>query len=217
LTASPDAPTDLDRLIEALGPRPEPDAVVLWQHEGEGKAMIIEVKGFAQAEAEQQPSAEVSQRAVDVYTAALAQQKAARERENAVRALARAAVERLMNDSVIEVMGLLEKTIEELEASRQRAAHVEGEREPEDPYVILQDLPEEYREWFLADYRRALRDAYPAEGFLALRRMLRQWRKRAEWYGDPAHQERMRAGGPPQSSRPWAEMREELRAQGRLR
>jgi hypothetical protein len=218
LTASPDAPTDLDRLIEALEPRPEPDAVVFFQLEGgEGKALLIEVKRFEHAEAEQQLTAEVGQSAVDAYTAALEQQEAARARENAVRALARAALERLMNESVIEVMGLLEKAIEEMDESRKRAAQVEGEREPDDPYVILQALPDEYREWFLADYRRALRDAYPAEGFLALRRMLRQWHKRAEWYSDPAYQERMRASGPPQSSRPWAELREELRAQGRLR
>jgi hypothetical protein len=218
VTASPDAPSDLDRLIEALEPLPEPDAVLFVQ-EGAGKtAVFLEIKRWsAQAEDVDHPSAELRQMVADAYAAALAQQQAARERENAVRALARAAVERLMSESVTEVMAVLEETVEELEASRQRAAHAEGERESDDPHVILQTLPEEYREWFSADYRRALREAYPAEGFLALRRMLRQWRKRAEWYSDPTYQEHMRAGNPSQRLRPWTELREELRAQGRLR
>jgi hypothetical protein len=219
LTASPDAPSDLERLIEALEPHPEPDAVLLVPQEGEGeKTVIVEIKRWvADPEHADQHSIELRHETLEAYAAALEHQRVARERENAVRALARAAVERLMHESVTELMGLLEKVVEDLEASRHRAAQVEGEREPDDPYVILQVLPQEYHEWFLADYRRALREAYPAEGFLALQRMLRQWRKRAEWYSDPAYQEQMHEANPSPKSRPWAELRKEMRAQGRLR
>jgi len=145
------------------------------------------------------------------------------ERERALTALAVAALEQLRDDSARDLADLLDKSVEELEAERQEAARVEGVREPDDPSEILKVLPEEYREWFLADYRRALRAAYPAEGFLALQQMLRKWRLRAEQYSDPAYQKSVDeakrpwpGGEPPRGWRSREEVRDSLRAQGRL-
>ena len=113
----------------------------------------------------------------------------AAERDAAVTALARTVLEQYLDQAVSELQARLDQEVEELEAARQQAAHVEGEREPDDPYSILQILPEGYRGAFLSDYRAALRAAYPAEGYLALRRMLKRWRKAAETLADSAYQD----------------------------
>jgi hypothetical protein len=126
----------------------------------------------------------------------------------------------MASDAHAEPANYLEKSVEELQAEREHAARVEGNREPDDPCEILKVLPQEYHEWFLADYRWALRAAYPPEGFLALRRLLRQWRERSEWYADPAYQETLaalRRGERPESARSWHEVRSEHEATGRWR
>jgi hypothetical protein len=132
-------------------------------------------------------------------------------------------VERLRDDSVSTLAKRLEKSVEELEAEREHAAQVEGEREPDDPHEILKVLPGQYHEWFLADYRGALRAAYPAEGFLALTRLLRMWRLRAEQYADPSYQRSLAEArmARARNKRPpgWLsaeQVREQRGAQGRL-
>lgn len=106
---------------------------------------------------------------------------------------------------------------------RDIAAEVEGDRGSDDPYEILKVLPKQYHEWFLADYRGALRAAYPAEGFLALTTMLRMWRLRAEQYADPGYQATLTEArnALAHNSRPteWKsaeEIRVRLREQGRI-
>jgi hypothetical protein len=114
----------------------------------------------------------------------------------------------------------LERQVLELETQRRQASEVVGEREPDDPWTILQLLPEQYREEFEDDYRRALRAAGDPKGFLMLRRTLRNWRVRADWYADPAHQEMHEAfdrGERPGEPRSWAEARKEWQARGILR
>ena len=113
---------------------------------------------------------------------------AGQERQVALQALAIAALERVKTQTAEELADRLEQFVEELEESRQQAVQVEGDREPDDPYSILQILPDEYHQQFLNDYRGALRAAYPAEGYLALQRMLKRWRKAAEALSDPAYQ-----------------------------
>jgi hypothetical protein len=109
------------------------------------------------------------------------------DREHAVlRYLAKAALEQARDQTTTQVAECLDVLVEETEADREQAAQIEGERERDDPIEILKMLPTEYHEQFLDDYRRALRAAYPAEGYLALRRMLRRWRAAAEVYADPA-------------------------------
>ncbi len=111
----------------------------------------------------------------------------------------------------------MEQQVLDLEAQRHQAAEVEGEREADDPWVILQSLPEQFRDEFEADYRQSLRAAGNPKGFLALRRMLRNWRVRADWYSDPAYQEMHQAfdrGERPAESRSWAELREEWKERG---
>lgn len=144
------------------------------------------------------------------------------EREQALRALALAALEQIREDSARDLADRLDKSVEELVAQRREVAQIEGDREPEDPSEILKVLPAEYRDWFLADYRGALRAAYPGEGFLALQQMLRKWRLRAERYADQNHQrevdEAKRSwpeGEPPHGWRSREEVHETLRARGR--
>jgi hypothetical protein len=140
------------------------------------------------------------------------------EREEALRAVAAEALDRLQ-DSTRELADRLERQVLDLEAQRHQAAEVEGEREPEDPWTIVQMLPEQYREEFEDDYRRALRAAGNPKGFLMLRRTLRNWRVRADWYSDPAHQgmhEAFDRGERPEESRSWSEVREEWRTRGIL-
>ncbi len=107
-------------------------------------------------------------------------------------------------------------------ASVKKISVSEGEREPHDPYEILEILPEKYHNWFLADYRKALHTAYPPQGYLALGRMLQKWRLRAEQYADSGYQEELEKAqharenaDRPASWRSAQEVREGLRAQGR--
>lgn len=142
------------------------------------------------------------------------------ERDLALQALARAALEQVKTTTVTELADRLEESVEALEAERAQAAQIEGSREPDDPFEILKVLPQQYHDEFLADYRHALRAAYPAEGFLALRRMLRQWRTRADWYADSGFQEKIASlerGERPEAARSWHEVRSEHESTGRWR
>jgi hypothetical protein len=215
----------IDRLIQALEPPALPapgqgtDIVYVLE---EGTIALIQVKHHA-GEA---PERESEQRAVDpsVLSHAFAQALvASRERETALTTLARAALERLRDNSVSELVERLEKSVDELEAQRDHAAQVDGDREPYDPHEILKLLPGRYHGWFLADYRGALRAAYPAEGFLALTRMLRKWRLRAEKYASEDYQRELglaqmaRANKTrPEGWKSAEEIQQRFRVQGRL-
>lgn len=171
---------EVDRLIEAVTEQPDDERLAL-----------VEFKRYGLVH---HPSTGYWSRLLrrhtrDALLAELAARaEAQKAREAALRALAAAALEQLRADSVESVLDRLDERVEEVDESRQQAAQVEGEREPDDPYMILQVLPAEYHEQFESDYRDALRAAYPAEGYLALRRMLKRWRKAAEALSDPAYQ-----------------------------
>lgn len=214
--------TKFDRLIEALAPSPVANPSIVFVSLGGGKSHI------ARALSQVRRRSEAPQLVVLVEgesdAAALRQQldemlhKRA-EREEALRAVAAEALERLQ-DPTRELADRLERQVRDLEDQRRQAAEVEGEREPDDPWVILQRLPEQYREEFETDYRQALRAAGNPRGFLALRRTLRNWRVRADWYSDAAYQEMHGAfdrGERPAESRSWAEVREEWRLRGIVR
>lgn len=215
--------TEFDRLIEALEPRTEAAPSIVFVSWGSGKSHL------ARALSQLRRRSEATQQLVVLVegesdAAVLRQQfdqmlhKRA-EREEALRAIAAEALERLQ-DSTRELADRMERQVRDLEAERRQAAEVEGEREPDDPWVVFQMLPEQYREEFEADYRRALRAAGNPRGFLALRRTLRNWRVRADWYSDPAYQEMHAAfdrGERPQESRSWADVREEWRTRGIVR
>jgi uncharacterized membrane protein len=225
--ARADDRTELDRLIEALEPHPEtvPSIVLvsgggkshlaralsqLWRRRSEpAQSLVILVEGEVEGESD----AAVLRQQLDqmLYKRT--------EREEALRAVAAEALERLQ-DSTRELADRLERQVLDLEAQQRQAVEVEGDREPDDPWVILQMLPEQYREEFEDDYRRALRTAGNPKGFLMLRRTLQNWRVRADWYSDPAYQgmhDAFDRGERPQESRSWAEVREEWRARGILR
>jgi hypothetical protein len=216
-TIDPEPLTDLDRLIAAVEATGEPEAPVVVIHSGGDTVRFAEVLAHTGTRVV------VTEGASDV--ALIGQiMSARRERETALIALARAALRHFKDESVDELVDLLEKSVEELDESRQRAGEIEGERGPDDPFTISQLLPETYREWFLNDYREALRDAYPPEGFLALQRMLRHWRRRAEWYTEPGHGEELEAarqaveeGGERPVGHSWQAVRSNLQKQGRLR
>lgn len=190
-----DQRSEMDRLIEALEPHPavaapEEGVDVVYVLDAElGQVVTLQVKHTDQSgvhEAEQvQPN---SPAPANLHYAILHALNASKEREITLTALAHAVVERLRDDSVSELEKRLEETVQKLEADREHSAQIEGEREPDDPFEILKVLPERYHEWFLADYRNALRSAYPAEGFLALKRMLGMWRLRAEQYASLSYQ-----------------------------
>lgn len=178
---------DVDRLIDAVA--------VTEQSDDERLALLVEFKRYSQAHhASTGYWSRIRRRHTrdalrdQLVEALAARAEAQKEREVALRALAAAALERLRADSVDSVLDRLDERVEEVEESRQQAAQVEGEREPDDPYTILHLLPAGYHENFESDYRDALRAAYPAEGYLALRRMLKRWRKAAEALSDPAYQ-----------------------------
>jgi hypothetical protein len=215
----------IDRLIRALEPRPLPapgqGADVVYVLE-DGTVTLVQVKHGVS----DQPELESGQRHVDstILSHAFAQALvASRERETALTTLARAALERLRDNSVSELIERLDKSVEELEAQRDHAVRVDGDREPYDPHEILKVLPGRYHDWFLADYRGALRAAYPAEGFLALTRMLRKWRLRAEKYAGEDYQRDLglaqvaRANKTrPENWKSAEEMQQRFRSQGRL-
>ena len=218
-----DGRTELDRLIEALEPRPEAAPSIVFISWGGRKSQLARVLSQLRrrSEAPQQLVVLVEGESDAVLLRQqldqMLHQRA--EREEALRALAVQALESLQ-DSTREFTDRLERQVQDLEAQRSRAAEVEGERESDDPWVILERLPEQYREEFEADYRRALRAAGNPKGFLALRRTLRNWRVRADWYSDPSYQEMHKAferGERPAESHSWAEVREEWRTRGILR
>lgn len=211
--------TQLDRLIEALEPHPEtvPSIVLvygggvkphlarvlsqLWRRRSErAQSLVVLVEGESDVAVLQQQLDQMFYKRT--------------EREEALRAVAAEALERLQ-DSTRELADRLERQVLDLEAQQRHAVEVEGDREPDDPWVILQMLPEQYREEFEDDYRRALRTAGNPKGFLMLRRTLQNWRVRADWYSDPAYHgmhEAFDRGERPQESRSWAEVREGWRA-----
>ncbi|MDR2988618.1 MAG: DUF6247 family protein [Nocardiopsaceae bacterium] len=186
--------TEVDRLVDAIKEQPE-EAVVTYHHTAFAAALFHQYQRQHERNAQAHAPTRLWHRlrrrpiASDEQVAkfaALAEAQSARE--TALRALALAALDRLKDDSVESLADILDRSVEELEESRQQAAQVEGEREPDDPFMILKVLPEDYHEQFLYDYREALRAAYPAEGYLALRRMLKRWAKTAEALSDPAYQ-----------------------------
>jgi len=228
-SAEPEERSEVDRLIDALQPRltipsADTDVDVIYVDSELRQVVAVEAKHYV-GEAGT-PGHEHGQQALDpeaIYQVILQALSVSRQREMTLAALARAAMERLRYDSVFELANQLDRSVEELEAERDHAAQVEGDREPQDPHEILKILPEQYHDWFLADYRRALRAAYPAEGFLALSRLLRKWRLRAEQYADPAYQRNLdearmaqAQGSRPPGWRSAKEVREQLRAQGRM-
>lgn len=172
--------TEVDRLIEAVTEQPDDERLALVEYKRYGLVHHAPTGYWSRI---------LRRHTRDALVAELtARAEAQKAREAALRALAAAALEQLRADSVDSVLDRLDERVEEVDESRQQAAHVEGEREPADPYVILQMLPAEHHEHFESDYRDALRAAYPAEGYLALRRMLERWRKAAEALTDPAYQ-----------------------------
>lgn len=98
--------------------------------------------------------------------------------------LAQAALELARTDFAFGFADRVDATILEEEADREKAARAEGQREPCDPHEILAALPEIYHAQFLTEYRRALRAAYPTEGFLALQQTLKRWRLLADRLSD---------------------------------
>jgi hypothetical protein len=214
--------TEFDRLIDALEPRPEVVPSIVFVPLGGRKWHLARVLSQLRrrSEATQQlvvfVEGESDALLLRQQLDQMLYQRA--EREEALRAVAAQALERLQ-DSTRELADRLERQVEDLEAQRNQAAEVEGERESDDPWVILEMLPEHCREEFEADYRRALRAAGNPKGFLALRRTLRNWRVRADWYSDPSYQgmhEAFDRGERPAESRSWAEVREEWRTRGIL-
>lgn len=56
-----------------------------------------------------------------------------------------------------------------------------------DPQVILEALPEEWHDVFLAEYEQAVSAARRPEHFRALSTLLRRWALQAERYADPGY------------------------------
>jgi Family of unknown function (DUF6247) len=212
--------TEFDRLIDALEPRPEPVAdIVVVSVAGEESHLA---RTLAQLESDTEAPRHFVVLVEGESEAAVLRQQFDQvfhqrmEREEALRAVAAEALERLQ-DATRMLADRMEQQVLDLEAQRRQAAEVEGERDPDDPWVILQMLPEQYQEEFEADYRQSLRAAGNPRGFLAVRRMLRNWRVRADWYSDPAYQEMHEAfdrGERPAESRSWAEVRAEWKKRG---
>jgi Family of unknown function (DUF6247) len=126
-----------------------------------------------------------------------------------------AVAERLREHWADSVMDLLQQRDERLGVERQMAemGHElpEGSLDPDDPAVILRDLPQEHREGFMHDYMGALRAARDPRDYRMLQQVLRIWRTRADWYSDPAYQSQVAAlerGERPTGSRSWSEIRE---------
>lgn len=57
-----------------------------------------------------------------------------------------------------------------------------------DPQVILEALPVQWREVFLAEYEQAVNAARQPEQFRALYTVLRRWALQAERYANPAYE-----------------------------
>jgi hypothetical protein len=49
------------------------------------------------------------------------------------------------------------------------------QEDPQDPEVILRDLPQREREHFLSEYHAAVDKAHELAGYRALRQLLRRW------------------------------------------
>lgn len=95
----------------------------------------------------------------------------------------------LQGEAVVEdVMARLDGEVEAWVSERSGEPGFQGEREPDDPLVVERMLPEDLREQFLAEYRDALRAAYPPGGYVNLRIMLRRWRMAAEVAASAAYQ-----------------------------
>jgi hypothetical protein len=62
--------------------------------------------------------------------------------------------------------------------------------DPEDPRVILRDLPERERTLFLGQYADAVDGARDPAGFSELRRLLRAWSIRVSAVNSPGYYER---------------------------
>lgn len=62
-----------------------------------------------------------------------------------------------------------------------------------DPELILEELPEDEREFFLGQYREALDGARDPAGWKELRRLLRLWRFHADATTDPGYWEALKA------------------------
>jgi hypothetical protein len=227
-SAESEVRSPFDRLIEALQPHsvmvaPDVQVDVVYLDPEHGQVVLMQARRDpGETGASERGHAPPVPDTETVHRAILRALTASKQREAALSALARALLEQLRDESVSELADLLDKSVEELEAARGHAAQVEGEREPDDPQEILKVLPKQYHEWFLADYREALRTAYPAGGFLGLTRVLHKWRLRAEQYADPAYQKsldearmaRARSDRPP-GWRSAEDVRDRLRERGR--
>ena len=112
----------------------------------------------------------------------------ARDRQAAMAAVARAALEQLRDESVNDWAERVESALAETQAPLPHPPAGQLPSQLGDPDEILAALPEEYRDWFMSDYRAALRSAWEPEGYRALRWTLLSWVKRAEVYSDPAYQ-----------------------------
>jgi Family of unknown function (DUF6247) len=113
----------------------------------------------------------------------------ARGRQAVMAAVARAALEELRDESVHDWAERVEHAVAESKEPLPHPLPGELPSQPGDPDQILTALPDEYREWFLSDYRAALRSAWEEpEGYRALRWTLRTWATRAALYSDPAYQ-----------------------------
>jgi hypothetical protein len=69
--------------------------------------------------------------------------------------------------------------------------------DPLDPQLIVADLPEDERAFFLSQYREALEDARDPAGWQRLRRVLRLWRMHADAAGSPGYQQALDAARSP--------------------
>jgi hypothetical protein len=67
------------------------------------------------------------------------------------------------------------------------------EPDPDDPVEILRILPQEYHEYFWAEYRAASAATVNPERYRDLRSLLLWWRLRAEAYSAPGYEERLAA------------------------
>jgi hypothetical protein len=67
--------------------------------------------------------------------------------------------------------------------------------DPDDPEVILRDLPERERGEFLRQYHEAVDGAHDPAGYRQLRRLLRVWRLIVTATGRPGYYEELEAVG----------------------
>jgi len=207
VTAMPDAAANAELIAERLAASVDEEAQPNFLYlVDEGQAVMVDLQG------EQPRSREEFRRYLRMLIARIEQGPQYARHEDVADQLSHQLADRTAER--------LDTLAEEIFGLQLQATEIGVTRLPHDPSEILTVLPKEQHAWFLADYRRAHRAAGDPKAFAALEQMLRKWRTHAEHLADPARQAELEAlnrGESPDGSRPWSEVREELRAQGRIR